>query len=138
MEAHVIWKCSPKTGVEHGPYPRNHRVGGPTPSPIHDLTGFCHCLIGPELQEHAEVHPCLLGLSMDTFFLVDRISWVFRDGKIVPSYRPQMASVGMPEFPGWESGSVPGNSVAQSMMANTSIAALSAPAPKNLMEWTSS
>ena len=77
----------PETGVEHGPYPCNHRIGGPTPSPIHDLTRFCHCLVGPELQERTEVHPCLLGLSTDTFFLVDRISGVFRDGELVPSYR---------------------------------------------------
>ena len=72
----------PETGVEYGPYPHNHRIGGPMPSPIHDLTGFHRCLVGPELQEHTEVHPCLLGLSVDTFFLVDRISGVFQDGKL--------------------------------------------------------
>ena len=72
----------PKTGVEYGPYPRNHRIGWPMLSPIHDLTEFHHCLVGPELQEHAEVQPCLLGLSADTFFLVDHISGVFRDGKL--------------------------------------------------------
>ena len=72
----------PETGVEHGPYPRNHRVGGLMLSPIHDLTGFRRCLVGPELQKRAEVHPCLLGLSSDTFFLVDCISGVFRDGKL--------------------------------------------------------
>ena len=52
------------------------------PSPLHDLGGFRRCLVGPELQKHAEVHPCLLGLSADTFFLVDRISGVFRDGEL--------------------------------------------------------
>ena len=52
------------------------------PSPIHDLTRFHHCLISPELQQCAEVHPCLLGLRSDTFFLVDGISGVLQDGKL--------------------------------------------------------
>ena len=38
--------------------------------------------IGPELQERAEIHPCLLGLGADTFLLVYRIPGVFRDGEL--------------------------------------------------------
>ena len=54
------------------------------PSPIHDLTGFRRRLIGPELQERAKVHPCLLGLGADAFLLVYRIPGIFQDGEFDP------------------------------------------------------
>ena len=128
----------PKTGVEHGPYPRNHRIGGPTPLPIHDLTGFHRCLVSPELQEHAEVHPCLLGLSVRTHFSL----WIVSPGScgmgnctLLPTTNSLRRNAGI-SGTGEQLSSR--NSVAQSMRVNTSIAALSAPAPKNLIEWISS
>ena len=43
----------PEAGVEYGPYLRNHRVGGQTPSPIHDLTRFS---LLPRQSRTARVH----------------------------------------------------------------------------------
>ena len=72
----------PKAGIEDSSYPCNQRISRPVPSPIQYLSGLHHCQISPELQERAEIHPCLLGLGVDAFFLVYRIPGVFRDGEL--------------------------------------------------------
>ena len=72
----------PEAGIEDGSYPHNQQISGPVPSPIQYLSELGHRQIGPELQEHAEIHPCLLGLGADAFLLVYRIPGVFRDGEL--------------------------------------------------------
>ena len=72
----------PEAGIDGGSYPRNQRISGLGPSPIQYLFGLRRRQISPELQEHAEIHPCLLGLGADAFLLVYRIPGVLWDGEL--------------------------------------------------------
>ena len=72
----------PEAGIDGSSYTRNQRISGPALSPIQYLSGLHHRQIGQELQEHTEIHPCLLGLGADAFLLVYCIPRVFRDGEL--------------------------------------------------------
>ena len=91
----------PKAGIDGGSYPRNQRISGPVPSPIQYLSGLLCRKIGPELQECAEIHPCLLCLGADAFLLVYHIPWVFRDGELDSLANHKRPPKESQNFPNW-------------------------------------
>ena len=81
-EAHVIQKCSAQLELTVALICVISRLAGQHCPPYSISPDSRHHQIGPVLQEHAEIHPCLLGLGVDPFLLVYCIPGVFRDGEL--------------------------------------------------------
>ena len=137
MEAHVIWKCSPKLGLSTALI-----------CTIIALAGGCHppymisldSVIASLVQNcrNAQRYTHAFWALVRTHFSL----WITSPGSygmgnctLLLTTNGLRRNTGISGMGEWLSSR---NSVAQSMMANTSIMALSAPALKNLMEWTSS